>query len=253
MSEILRAQGLDVGYVHPVIKNIDLSLDAGEIVVLIGPNGAGKTTLLKTLAGLIRPLKGQVLLKGRQYSSISLNEKSQTIASVFTEKTNADYTCQEMVALGRYPYTNGTGTLSEADRTIVNDSMEMTGVGELKNRKFLKISDGQRQRVLLSRAICQQPEVLLLDEPTSFLDIRYKIEFLKLLKNLSAKEGFGVIMSLHEIDMAKQIGDRLVCIRNNSVDRIGSSQEIFRNAYIESLFDLEAGAVDENTGLGILK
>ena len=252
MGEILRSEQLNVGYTDCVVKDVNLSLDAGEIAVLIGPNGAGKTTLLKTLAGTIKPLGGTIIVKGKRLVDISLNKRAQIMASVFTEKTNADYTCEEMVALGRYPYTNGAGSLSKADRTLVKEAMELTGVSELSDKRFLKISDGQRQRVLLSRAICQEPDILLLDEPTSFLDIKYKIEFLRLLKQLSREKGFGVIMSLHEIDMAKQIADKIICIKNSHIDRIGKSDAIFADGYIKSLFDIEQGDVDEKTGLGLL-
>ena len=157
-----------------------------------------------------------------------------------------------MVEMGRYPYTNSFGTISSADKEIVDECMELTSIKDIKDKSFLKLSDGQRQRVLLARAICQRPKVLILDEPTSFLDVKYKMEFLTTLKMLSRKMGFSVLMSLHELDMAKQIADKVICIKNDKIDRIGNVDEIFNDGYIKKLFDITSGDFDERTGTGII-
>lgn len=248
----IETKNLCIGYEKEIVKDINICVDESSIVVVIGPNGAGKTTLLKTLCGFIRSLSGAIYFDNTDMSNLSLKEKSKLIAAVLTEKTYADYTCEEMVAMGRYPYTNGIGMLSEGDRKIVEDSMKLTEVDGIKDREFQKISDGQKQRVLLARAICQRPKVLILDEPTSFLDVKYKMEFLKLLKSLSKKMGFSVIMSLHELDMAKQIADKIVCIKGNSIDRVGTVDEIFSKGYIKELFDITSSDFDEGTGTGII-
>lgn len=248
----IETKSLSIGYEKIIVKDINLCVKDSEIVVLIGPNGTGKTTLLKTLAGLISPLSGDIYICEKEASKISLKDRSKIMASVLTEKTYADYTCEEMVAMGRYPYTNGIGMLSDEDRKIIAEAMTLTDVENLKEKDFQKISDGQKQRVLLARAICQRPEILILDEPTSFLDVKYKMDFLKLLKKLSRKMGFSVIMSLHELDMARQIADKIVCMKDDKIDKTGTVEEIFTNGYIKDLFDITAGDFDEKTGTGII-
>ena len=249
---ILTTKSLDIGYENIIVKDINIEISSGEIAVLIGPNGAGKTTLLKTVSGLIKPLNGEIFLNEKALSEIKINERAKQIATVLTEKTSAGYTCEEMVSLGRYPYTNGLGSLSAEDREIINESMTLTDTLKIADKSFTKISDGQKQRVLLARAICQRPKLLILDEPTSFLDVRYKLEFLKTLKDLSGTMGFSVLMSLHELDMAKQLADKLICIKDNKIDRIGNKEEIFSKGYIKELFSITSGDFDEDTGLGVL-
>jgi len=249
---ILKTENLTVGYDMPVVKDINVSVKAGEIAVLIGPNGVGKTTFIKTVCGIIPTIDGKIFIEDKPLSHIKLNDRAKMIASVLTEKTFAEYTCEEMVAMGRYPYTNGIGSLNSDDVTVVESAMEMTGTIDIRNRNFLKISDGQKQRVLLARAICQEPKLLVLDEPTSFLDVKYKMEFLRLLKKLSSEMGFAVVMSLHELDMARQIADTVICMKDDHVDKVGRVDEIFSDGYIKELFKIENGDFDESTGLGIL-
>lgn len=252
MSYILRTKNLCVGYDKLILENADITVDAGEIAVLIGPNGVGKTTLLKTVCGMIPAISGDIFIDEKPLNRINYNDRAKLIATVLTEKTHAEYSCEEMVAMGRYPYTNGIGSLSSEDKKIVLESMELTGVADLAKRNFLKISDGQRQRVLLGRAICQKPKLLILDEPTSFLDVKYKMEFLKLLKTLSTEMGFSVLISLHELDMAKQIADKLICLKGTGIDKVGTPEEVFSEGYIKELFDIKNGDFDESTGLGVL-
>lgn len=248
----LSTKDLSIGYADPIVNNINISIDDGEIAVLIGPNGAGKTTLLKTISGLIKKISGSIFIDGKNLNDISLNERAKLIAAVLTEKTYAEYSCEEMVAMGRYPYTNGVGSLSDEDYAIVKNAMELTNITDIAKRDFLKISDGQRQRVLLARAICQEPKLLILDEPTSFLDVKYKMEFLTLLKKLAKEKEFSVIMSLHELDMARQIADKLICIKEDRIDKIGTVDDIFSEGYIKNLFDISSGDFDEKTGTGVI-
>ncbi|MDO4187996.1 MAG: ABC transporter ATP-binding protein [Lachnospiraceae bacterium] len=249
---ILSTKNLNIGYDSIIVRDINIDISEGEIAVLIGPNGAGKTTLLKTVSGLISSVSGSIFLNDKDFSDISFSEKSRLIATVLTEKTGANYTCEEMISLGRYPYTNSFGSLSSEDKEIVNEAMMLTDTLDLADKSFLKISDGQKQRVLLARAICQRPKLLILDEPTSFLDVKYKLEFLKTLKELSRTLGFSVLMSLHELDMAKQISDKLICIKDDRIDKIGSADDIFKDGYIKDLFGIYSGDFDEKTGLGII-
>ena len=172
-------KGLTVGY-HgvPLIKDIELCLKKGEIMTLIGPNGAGKTTILKSIIRQLKPLGGVACLDGSSMEKLTGKELSQKLSVVLTERVRPEMmTCKDVVATGRYPYTGKFGILSEKDWAIVQESMELVHIEELAERDFSKTSDGQKQRVMLARALCQQPDIIVLDEPTSFLDIRYNWNF----------------------------------------------------------------------------
>ena len=243
---ILNAEDLSVGYGgNAVLSGLRFSVRPGEILTLIGPNGAGKSTILKTLARRLEPLAGTVLLDGEALTGIGESELAKRLSIVTTERLRAELmTCYEVVATGRYPYTGRLGILSEHDRAVVDQAMALVHVGELKDLPFEQLSDGQRQRVMLARAICQEPEVLLLDEPTSFLDVRYKVEFLTTLKTLARERQIAVILSLHELDCAARVSDTVLCARGGAVDRVGRPEEIFTGAYIETLYGMEPGSYD---------
>lgn len=243
-------EGLTVGY-HgvPLIRNIEIQLKKGEILTLIGPNGAGKTTILKSIIRQLKPLGGVVCLEGRQTGQMNGKELSRKLSVVLTERVHPEMmSCEEVVATGRYPYTGKFGILSEKDREIVKESMELVHISELADKNFEKISDGQKQRVMLARALCQQPDILVLDEPTSFLDIRYKLEFLSIIQNMSKTRNLTVIMSLHELDLAGRISDKIVCVKGDKVDRFGTPEEIFTKGYIPGLYQMTTGSYDELTG-----
>lgn len=240
---VLECRDLAVGYgARCVVEGIRLRLEAGQILCLIGPNGAGKSTLLKTLMRQLPPVKGGILLEGKNLESFSERALARRCAAVLTGRPAPELMrCEELVAMGRYPYTGRLGILSQQDRAIVRDCMEMTGTASLAGEDFTRLSDGQRQRVLLARAICQQPRLLLLDEPTSFLDLRHKLEFLLLLRSLAETQKLAVVLSLHELDLAKRIPDRILCLKNGQVDREAAPKEVFQGDTIRRLFDVEEG------------
>lgn len=243
-------KGLTVGY-HgvPLIKDIELRLKKGEILTLIGPNGAGKTTILKSIIRQLTILGGVVFLDGQDLEKLTGNELARRLSVVLTQRVKPELmTCEEVVATGRYPYTGKFGVLTDEDKRIVRESMELVRITELADRDFTQTSDGQKQRVMLARALCQQPEILVLDEPTSFLDIRYKVEFLSIIQKMSRERGLSVIMSLHELDLAERISDKIACVRGDCIDRFGTPEEIFTEGYIPTLYELTAGTYDELTG-----
>ena len=241
MKEFLcETQELAIGYGKtPLASGIALGANPGQILVLVGPNGAGKSTLLKTLAGQLAPLGGAVLLDGQDLTAYTGTARAQKLALMLPHTRHTELTtCFEFAAAGRIPYTGRLGILSDADRQAVQDALEIAGAAHLADRDFNCISDGQRQRVLLARAICQQPKVLLLDEPTSFLDIKGKIELLTILQKLAHEQGLAVIVSLHELDMAQKIADAVVCVFPDHVSGVLTPDAAFAPDNIRALYAL---------------
>lgn len=250
MKYYFKTEGLSVGYhKKPIIKDIEIGLEKGEILTLIGPNGAGKSTVLKSIAKQLSIIAGTVYLDEQRVERMSRTELSQNMAVVLTEKLRTEMmTCEDIVATGRYPYTGRFGILSESDCEIVKEAMELVHVTAIKDQDFTRISDGQRQRVMLARAICQEPEIIILDEPTSYLDVKYKLEFLSILQEMRKKKGLTVIMSLHELELAARVSDKILCIDGKCVDRFGKPEEVFEQGYISKLFSIESGSFDEESG-----
>ena len=239
-QNLCETRHLAMGYDKtPLAQEIGLELAPGQILTLIGPNGAGKSTLLKTLAGQLAPLGGAVLLEGQDLARYTGTARAQKMALMLPHTRPTELTtCFEFAAAGRIPYTGRLGILSPADRQIVAGALERVGAGTLADRDFNCISDGQRQRILLARALCQQPRLILLDEPTSFLDVKGKIELLSILQKLAHEEGLGVIVSLHELDMAQKISDAVVCVAPRAVSGVLTPDAAFAPENIRQLYDL---------------
>lgn len=250
MSHYFEAKQMAVGYNGAaLIRDIDFSLEKGEILTLIGPNGAGKSTILKSIAGQLAPIRGAAYLDGIELGQMDGHTRSCRLAVVFTDRLRTELmTCRDVVAAGRYPYTGRLGLLSAQDWQQVDEAMELVQVTELAMQDFNRISDGQRQRILLARAICQQPELLLLDEPTSYLDVKYKLDFLVTLQRLARDRQLTVIMSLHELDLAQRISDKILCVGGGHIQRFGTPAEVFAQGYIQELFDIRKGFYEESSG-----
>ena len=241
---------LTVGYDGvPLIRDITIDVEQGEIVTLIGPNGSGKSTILKSITRQLRMLGGQVFIASEELKKLTHRALSTKMAVVLTERMKPELmTCRDIVATGRYPYTGRLGILSPADEAKVESAMEAVHALDLANRDFNAISDGQRQRVLLARAICQEPEIIILDEPTSFLDIRHKLQLLSILRGMAKQKGITVIMSLHEIDLAQKISDRILCVRGDHVALSGTPEAVFEESAIRRLYDIDQGYFDPMFG-----
>ena len=240
MEPYLYTARLAVGYGgKPLIENICLHVRRGEIMTLIGPNGGGKSSILKTLARQLTPMAGAAYLDKQALGQMAEKELAQRLAIVTTERIDPELmTCRDIVSTGRYPYTGRLGLLRAEDRTIVENAMAQVHAGELAELPFAQVSDGQRQRVLLARALCQQPDVILLDEPTSFLDIHHKLELLDILKNLVRQQRLAVVMSLHELDLAQRVSDIVVCVEKSGALRMGPPEQIFTEENIRALYGL---------------
>ena len=241
---------MTVGYhKKPLIRDIDIRLERGQIMTLIGPNGAGKSTILKSMIGQLSLLGGVVFLDQNSIQKMDEKAIAKKISVVMTERLHPELmTCEDVVGTGRYPHTGRLGILSAKDREKVYEAMELVHALELRDRDFMEISDGQRQRILLARAICQEPEMIVLDEPTSFLDIRHKLELLTILKQMVQKKQVAVIMSLHELDLAQKISDIVVCVHGDTIARFGPPEEIFTSAYIQELYGVTNGSYNAHFG-----
>ena len=242
MSEnfLCGAKDLAIGYGKaPLLTDIALEVHPGQILTLIGPNGAGKSTLLRTLAGQLAPMGGAVLLEGKNLSDYSGIERARRLALMVPHSRRMELTsCFDFVSAGRHPYTGRLGILSAEDRRQVYAALERVGASSLADRDFNRISDGQRQRILLARALCQQPKVILLDEPTSFLDIKGKVELLTILKELAHTGKLAVILSLHELELAEKIADTVVCVSPGGVSGVLTPEQAFQPENIRALYGL---------------
>ena len=246
----LKLDSLTVGYNGiPLISDITLSLAKGEIMTLIGPNGAGKSTILKSITRHLATIAGTVYLDDKNMRLISGSDVAKRLAVVLTERIRPEMmTCFEFVSAGRYPYTGSFGLLTAHDKDIVRSALDKVHALDIADKDISQISDGQRQRVLLARAICQEPEVIVLDEPTSFLDIKHKIELLGILSDMAKKGGISVVMSLHEIDLAQRISDKIVCVKGDHIAAYGTPEEIFSDDTIKRLYDIDSGSFNALLG-----
>ena len=232
-----------------LIEDICLHIRRGEILTLIGPNGSGKSTILKSIIQQLSLIRGAVYLDGRSMAQMSERDVARRMSVLMTERIHPELmTCEDVVSTGRYPYTGRLGILSQEDRDKVRECLELVHAQDLAGCDFSAVSDGQRQRILLARALCQEPQVIVLDEPTSFLDIRHKLELLSILKDMVRRRKLAVILSLHELDLAQKVSDFVVCVHNNAIERCGPPEEIFTADYIMQLYGATRGSYNADFG-----
>lgn len=263
-TPILRAENLAIGYRGtgrlqkgvgrgtpgtPVLDGINLELHAGELVCLLGPNGAGKSTLLRTLGGLQEPLAGRLTVDGGDFASLSPAARARKAAIVLTDRAEAgNLSVYALAALGRHPHTGWGGLLRDADRAAVRKGLEEAGAWELRDRLFDELSDGEKQRVMLARALAQEPSLLLLDEPTAFLDLPRRVETMRVLRRLARERNRAVLLSTHDLDLAMRAADRLWLISPGGPVRTGAPEDLALGGWIGSAFDQGDVAFDAATG-----
>ena len=250
---ILKASDISIGYTSKKVKNsiasnINLSLERGKLIALIGANGIGKSTLLRTITGIQKPITGTVLLNGKNIHELNSLSLAQNLSVVLTEKLPpSNLTVWELIALGRQPYTNWIGTLTDNDIAKINEAIELTQIGHLTQKKHYEISDGQLQIALIARALVQDTPLIILDEPTTHLDLLHKVTLFKLLKKLTQETGKCILFSTHDIDMAIQLSDEMIImtpdhtLQDQPCNLImkGSFTTLFQNEHI--VFDNEKG------------
>lgn len=217
---------LTVGYRgHRVVEDISLSLPCGRLVCLLGPNGAGKSTLLRTLCGFQPPIAGTVTISGSDITTMSAAEVARLVSVVLTDRPlTPSLTAAEMVGMGRAPYTGFWGRLSDDDRRLVSEAMQTVGIAPLATRRMGRLSDGERQKVMIAKAMAQHTPVIVLDEPTAFLDYPSKVAVMKTLARLAHDEGKTILMSTHDLELAAQLGDELMEIENKHIRKITADE-----------------------------
>lgn len=230
-----------------VSENMNASLLTGQMTCLIGTNGAGKSTLMRTLAGFQKPLAGEVLLQGRNMNEYDDRELARLIGVVLTERVDVNnMTVTEMVALGRSPYTGFWGRLNDEDRQIVADSIRLVGITHLAERMIQTLSDGERQKVMIAKALAQQTPVILLDEPTAFLDYPSKVEVMQLLKRLSREADKTILLSTHDLELALQMADTLWLMASDGQLHIGSPHDLASQGHLSQLIERDGIVFDRN-------
>ena len=217
---------LTVGYRgHRVVEDISLSLPCGRLVCLLGPNGAGKSTLLRTLCGFQPPIAGTVTISGSDITTMSAAEVARLVSVVLTDRPlTPSLTAAEMVGMGRAPYTGFWGRLSDDDRRLISEAMQTVGIASLATRRMGRLSDGERQKVMIAKALAQHTPVIVLDEPTAFLDYPSKVAVMKTLSRLAHDEGKTILMSTHDLELAAQLGDELMEIENKHIRKITADE-----------------------------
>ena len=239
---ILTATNISIGYIHKktatvVAEGINLALQQGSLTALIGANGIGKSTLLRTLTGIQQPLSGQVLLNGEEITAYSANSLAQNLSIVLTESLPpSNLTVYELVALGRQPYTNWLGELADSDKELVQKAMALTHIENLAHKKHYEISDGQLQRVLIARALAQDTPLIILDEPTTHLDLQHKVELLRLLKKLAHEAGKCILYSTHDLDLALQLSDEIMVMVSGRLLQ-GTPKQLIEQKAFDLLFN----------------
>jgi iron complex transport system ATP-binding protein len=220
-----------------VLKGIDLTIERGEILGIIGPNGSGKTSLLKILGRHRSPLEGEVRLESTNLSEISFRSLAQRVSMVPQEHpVTFPYTVLEVVLMGRYPYLKGWAFESAEDHRIARSAMERMGVERLADRLFGELSGGEKQRVIIARALTQQPEVLLMDEPATFLDLHHQARIHSLLAELNRNDGMTVVVVLHDLNMASQLCRRLLLLKEGRIVRLGAPRDVLTEKAIEEVY-----------------
>ena len=250
---MIEFKNLSVGYDKaPLQKPFSLQVKRGEILTLIGPNGSGKSTLIKTLIKELSPVEGAVFLDGKNLTDYSLKDLSRQVSALLTVPIKPELmTCRDVVSSGRYPFTGRFAVLKDEDEKKIDEAISLVQAQDYAHKDFMKVSDGQKQRIMFARALCQNPKVLVLDEPTSYLDIKWRLELLKILQKLSV-QGVTIIASMHEVDLALKISHRVLCIGPEEITELSQNEDKCKNQ-ICALYNLSEQDYAETFYAGLVK
>jgi len=253
-ANLLYTNDLGIGYSeknNPKLlhSHLNLELKPGELICMMGPNGAGKSTLLKTLAGFIPILQGDAFIKDKSIRTLKEKDIARMVSVVLTEKlTIEDFTVRELVSLGRYPYTGFFGRLTEEDQKITDQAITETGLENFKDRKLSQLSDGEKQKAMIAKALAQETPIMILDEPTAFLDLPGRIEIMRLLRQLTVHKNKGILVTTHDLEQTLRFADKLWLIAQEKEMVCGVPEDLLLNGFIESFFAREGILFDSQTG-----
>ena len=250
MTTILEAQNLSIGYRanRVVAQGLDLALHSGELACLIGPNGVGKSTLMRTLAGMQHPLAGRVALMGVDVQGMKATERARRLSVVLTEKMQVGLlTGYELVALGRHPHTGWTGQLSQHDEEVIRWALQAVSAEAIAARRIAELSDGERQKLMIARALAQEPAAMILDEPTAFLDLPHRVEIIRLLRRLAAETGRAILLSTHDLDLALRSAQK-IWLMSGGIVEIGAPEDLVLSGAFERTFQTEGVSFDAASG-----
>lgn len=250
ISPVLTCTNLVVGHKDtPVISDINISFMSGQFIALLGPNGAGKTTLLRTLSRHLEPLSGTIHVGDHPLEELTQAELARIMAVVLTDRVTPPlFDVFQFTAMGRYPYTDFLGRLSKKDREVVQHALVAVHADDLAHRDFASLSDGERQKVLVARALTQEPQILLLDEPTAHLDLKHRVEVMAILRNLCRSKGITVIASLHDVDIAAKVSDRVALVKGGAITAWGYPEEVLTTESVAELYDFDAACFSRHLG-----
>ncbi len=253
--ETIRIKNLTIGYTSrkstkKISESINASIQSGELTCLLGANGAGKSTLLRTLSAFLPKLTGEIFIHDREIERFTDKELSQIIGVVLTERTEMhNLTVSELVSMGRSPYTGFWGRLNEEDKRIVDQSIALVKIEELASRMMHTLSDGERQKAMIAKALAQETPVIYLDEPTAFLDFPSKVEIMQLLLRLTRETNKTIFLSTHDLELALQLADKIWLMKKKSGITIGTPEDLAKQGYLGSFFKSDGFIFDEATGL----
>jgi iron complex transport system ATP-binding protein len=254
-TPILQTHDLTIGYRHGrkqpriVAEALNVTLHQGELVCLLGPNGAGKSTLLRTMAGLHAPLHGRITLHGDDLTRLTPAQIARRLSIVLTERIDAGaMTAYGLVALGRHPYTNWAGQLSEQDEGVVRWALTAVGAADLAGRQINTLSDGERQKVMIARALAQEPALILLDEPTAYLDLPRRVEIMRILRQLARQEGRAILLSTHDLELALRMADQLWLMAADGSLQTGAPEDLVLSGAFGRTFPSDEVTFDLQTG-----
>lgn len=236
----------------PVLRNINLNLCRGSFTAVLGPNGCGKTTLLKTISGYLKPHKGRVMVLGASIKQLPVRERAKLVGYIPQNTTHGfGFTCREVVAMGRLPYLERFQWETREDKTAVCEAMEQTGIWPLKNRLFENISGGEMQRVFIARALAQRPQILLMDEPVSHLDIKFQVEIIELTKRLCDTMNITAVAVMHDINLASRYCGQMVLMKNGEILSVGNASKVITRQNLKRVFDIEVEVI-QHKGTALL-
>ena len=238
---MISCKNLKVGYEEKIIiENLSLNIKKGEVVSIIGPNGCGKSTLLKSLSRMIKPVSGDIYIQSENIKSLKNKVISQKVC-LLSQHNDApgDLTVEELVYFGRIPHKKWYESKSKSDEELVNWAIENTGLTRYKNTPISSLSGGERQRAYIAQALCQKPDVLLLDEPTTYLDISYQLELMELVREINERLNITIVMVLHELNQASKYSDRLIIMKSGEIVSDGCPKEIINKEIIKKVYNID--------------